>query len=112
MNSETQRSPVPTIRRTVKRLDSGWTVREACMLCRPLMRSPGAGIQRVSRHLVYVVLNVEVIYVRGGPVAVECPSNFHSHPSSCSVLRRSYISALYAFLPDCCSNPWLGCSIP
>src|SRR5208282_3994580 len=43
MNSVTQRSPVPTIRRTVKRLEFGWATREACMLCRPLMRSPDCG---------------------------------------------------------------------
>src|ERR1700722_4865013 len=43
MNSETQRSPEPTMRRTVKRLKFGCTGRGAWMLCRPLMRSPDCG---------------------------------------------------------------------
>src|ERR1700722_3947399 len=43
MNSATQRSPVPMTRRTVKRLEFGCAVRDAWMLCRPLMRSPDCG---------------------------------------------------------------------
>src|ERR1700761_2477677 len=43
MNSVTQRSPEPMIRRTVKRLALGWAAREAWMLCRPLRRSPDWG---------------------------------------------------------------------
>ncbi len=43
MNSVTQRSPEPVIRRTVKRLEFGCAVREAWMLWRPRMRSPDCG---------------------------------------------------------------------
>src|SRR5580693_8636474 len=43
MNSVTQRSPAPTMRRTLKRFELGWAAREAWMLCRPLIRSPDCG---------------------------------------------------------------------
>src|SRR5450631_4117040 len=43
MNSVTQRSLVPTMRRTLKRLELGCATREAWMLRRPLMRSPDCG---------------------------------------------------------------------
>ena len=43
MNSVTQRSPVPTMRRTLKRFVFGCATREAWILCRPLMRSPDCG---------------------------------------------------------------------
>jgi hypothetical protein len=64
---------VPTIRRTVKRLQFGWATREACMLCRPDALARLWVFERVIS--VYVVLNVEAVYVRGGPVAVEGLSN-------------------------------------
>src|SRR5580658_4821797 len=61
---------------------------------------------------VYVVLNVEIIYVRGCPVAVECLSNLILVHFTAPVPRRPHASALYVFLADCSSNPRLGCSSP
>jgi hypothetical protein len=43
VNSVTQRLPVPTMRRTLKRFEFGCATREARMSCRPLMRSPDYG---------------------------------------------------------------------
>src|SRR3984957_3248752 len=70
---------------------------------------------RVFEHCVvsvHVVLSVEVVCVRGGPVAVECLSNLILTHFTTPVPRRSRTSALYVFRPDCSSNPWPGCSFP
>src|SRR5271165_2475959 len=47
---------------------------------------------------VYVVLNVKVVCIRRGPVAVECLSNFILIHRPTPVPRRSHTSALYVLL--------------
>ena len=71
-----QRSPAPTIRRTLKRFRFGCAVREDCMLRRPRMRSPDCGYSSTASLSVDVVLRLEIVHIGGSPMAIQRRANF------------------------------------
>src|SRR5579863_4766055 len=72
MNSVTQRSPLPMIRRIANRFLLGWLARWFCMLRRPRVRSPDCGYLQHRVLEIDAVLRFKIVGIGRRPMLIEC----------------------------------------